>query len=111
MVRDGDVPVAVILPKGLGERLGRFDIAPAEVEVFTDPSDPIASQMLSGLLQKAVMTAPPLITIRRTEVGGQKRDNGLVAFYAAGIAVMVLANTALWALVQRLFATGYRLKA
>jgi len=24
---------------------------------------------------------------------------------------MVLANTALWALVQRLFATGYRLKA
>jgi hypothetical protein len=30
---------------------------------------------------------------------------------AAGIAVMVLANAALWALVHRLFATGYRLKA
>jgi ABC-2 type transport system permease protein len=30
---------------------------------------------------------------------------------AAGIAVMALANAALWALVHRLFATGYRLKA
>jgi ABC-2 type transport system permease protein len=136
LVRDGDVPVAVILPKGLGERLGRFDVAPAEVEVFTDPSDPIASQMLAGLLQKSVMTALPglqarrgidaferyggpltpaqrelvarwmsgsgdsagaprgasseLITMRRTEVVGQRRNNGLVAFYAAGIAVMFL---------------------
>jgi ABC-2 type transport system permease protein len=90
LVRDGDVPVAVILPKGLGERLGRFDVAPAEVEVFTDPSDPIASQMLAGLLQKSVITAPPLLTIRRTEVVSPRRNNGLVAFYAAGIAVMFL---------------------
>jgi ABC-2 type transport system permease protein len=30
---------------------------------------------------------------------------------AAGIVVMALANAALWALVHRLFATGYRLKA
>lgn len=139
LVRDGDVPVAVILPSGLGAHLGTFEGQAPEVQMLTDPSDPIAHQMMAGLMQKAVMTAMPdlmarrgidaferyggaltpqqrdliqryvprngdssvtvagpagdlsaLVKVKATEVVGHKRDNGLVAFYAAGIAVMFL---------------------
>lgn len=141
LVRDGDVPVAVILPAGIGAHLGRFGTDVPEVQLLTDPSDPIAHPMIAGLLQKAVMTAMPdllarrgidaferyggrltpqqrelvdryvpttdtvriasalvsggrdfsgLVSVRATPVVGHKRDNGLVSFYAAGIAVMFL---------------------
>ena len=88
LVRDGDVPVAVILPQGFGSRFG---VAPAEVEILTDPSDPIASQVVAGLLQRAMFRdLPSLMSVKATPVVGHKRANGLVAFYAAGIAVMFL---------------------
>jgi ABC-2 type transport system permease protein len=101
LVRDGDVPVAVILPPGIGARLGHFGAEAPEVQVLTDPSDPIASQMIAGLLQRAVMMSsftvagspgemPGMVQVTATPVVGHKRDNSLVAFYAAGIAVMFL---------------------
>jgi ABC-2 type transport system permease protein len=61
LVQDGDVPVAVILPKGLGQTAAAF--APSagapHIQLLADVSDPIAPQMVGGLLQKVTMTAAP----------------------------------------------------
>jgi ABC-2 type transport system permease protein len=60
LVRDGTVPVAIVIPAGLGKAFGQtgFGGGPA-ITVFADPSDPIAPNMISGLLQKVTMTAAP----------------------------------------------------
>jgi ABC-2 type transport system permease protein len=58
MVRSGELPVAVILPRGF-----RVSWEPGagrpEVEILSDASDPIAAQVVAGLLQKTVMIAAP----------------------------------------------------
>jgi len=61
LVKDGTVPVAIVLPKGFGEG-GRFfarnESAP-KIQLLADKSDPIAFQMVQGLLQKVSFTAAP----------------------------------------------------
>ena len=60
-VKNGAVPVAIVLPKGFGEG-GRFfsrDDAAPKIQLLVDVSDPIATQMVQGLLQKASFTAAP----------------------------------------------------
>jgi ABC-2 type transport system permease protein len=60
LVRDGAVPVAIVLPAGLDSAFGLFGGADGPtVTVLNDPSDPIASQVVNGLLQKVAMTAMP----------------------------------------------------
>src|SRR5687767_3888121 len=62
LVRNGDVPVAVILPKGIGaafEEMGFGGTSGQSVQLLADPSDPVAPQMVQGLLQKVTMTAAP----------------------------------------------------
>lgn len=59
MVRDGDVPVAVIIPAGLGKSFPNFEGQGPALELLADTSDPVAPQMVGGLLQKAVMTGIP----------------------------------------------------
>jgi ABC-2 type transport system permease protein len=55
------VPVALIIPKGFGEHPISF--GPAQpgtaVQMLNDASDPIAPQVVSGLLQKVAMTSMP----------------------------------------------------
>ena len=71
LVRNGDVPVAVVIPRGLGaafEELGFAATGPA-VELLADPSNPVAPQMVQGLLQKVTMTAAPDVVMR----GGMKQ--------------------------------------
>jgi ABC-2 type transport system permease protein len=61
LVRNGDVPVAVVLPKGLGASAAAFGggaDAP-HIQLLADVSDRIAPQMVYGLLQKVTMTAAP----------------------------------------------------
>jgi len=62
-VRRGDAPVAVIVPKGFGARPIAFgpsaDAEPPKVTVLADSADPIAPQVLGGLIQKVVMTSMP----------------------------------------------------
>ncbi|MGH8104305.1 MAG: ABC transporter permease [bacterium] len=61
MVKNGDLPVALVLPAGLGKNFPNFggsSDGPA-VEMLSDPSDPIAPQIVNGLLQKVIMTATP----------------------------------------------------
>jgi ABC-2 type transport system permease protein len=71
LVRNGDVPVAVIVPTGLGaafEAQGFAASGPA-IELLADPSDPVAPQMVQGLLQKVTMTAAPDLVMQ----GGMKQ--------------------------------------
>ena len=60
-VKAGDVSVALIIPKGFGANPISFgpNAAGSSIELLNDASDAIAPQMVSGLLQKAAMTAMP----------------------------------------------------
>jgi ABC-2 type transport system permease protein len=61
-VKKGDVPLALIIPKGFGTSRITFGPQGSNTPAFRmlrDPSDPIASQVVSGLLQKTLMVAMP----------------------------------------------------
>jgi ABC-2 type transport system permease protein len=70
-VRAGDVPVAIVLPKGLGESAAAFGPSnvTTRIRLLADVSDPIAPQMVGGLLQKVSMTAAPDLMM----AGGMKQ--------------------------------------
>jgi ABC-2 type transport system permease protein len=54
-VKAGDVSAALVIPQGWGQNhvsVGFADRSPA-IELLSDASDPIASQMVAGLLQQA----------------------------------------------------------
>ena len=70
LVRNGDVPVAVVIPKGIGAAFGEgFNASGPAVQLFSDPSDPVAPQMVLGLMQKVTMTAAPDLMMQ----GGMKQ--------------------------------------
>jgi ABC-2 type transport system permease protein len=61
-VKDGDAPVAVIIPKGFGEHpisFGPRDAGYPAIQLLKDPSNMIAPAMVGGLLQKVAITAMP----------------------------------------------------
>ena len=60
-VRAGDLSVALVIPKGFGEKPIAFGPGSGQpaLRVLADSSDPIAPQVLQGLLQRAAMTALP----------------------------------------------------
>lgn len=109
LVRSGEAPVALVLPAGIDTSLVRYDGRGVKSLLLTDPADPIAARMVGGLLQRATLTMSrqaaaefgggtgggsvddmmPARTETR-EVVGEKRTNPMIAFYAAGIAVMFL---------------------
>jgi linearmycin/streptolysin S transport system permease protein len=61
LVRSGDVPVAVVIPSGLGDAFSKNGFAGGgpSIQLLSDVSDRIAPQMVLGLLQKVAMTAAP----------------------------------------------------
>src|SRR5262249_42597260 len=59
LVRDGKVSAAIILPQGLGRAFGHFGGERPTIEVLADTSDPVAPQMLGGMLQGLALTAAP----------------------------------------------------
>lgn len=61
LVRSGDLPVAVVIPSGLGEAFSKNGFAGGgpSIQLLSDVSDRIAPQMVLGLLQKVAMTAAP----------------------------------------------------
>jgi len=71
LVRNGDVPVAIVLPKGLGDTAAAFGASSQTVRIklLSDVSDPVAPQMVNGLLQKVSMTAAPDLMMQ----GGMKQ--------------------------------------
>jgi ABC-2 type transport system permease protein len=71
LVRNGDVPVAIVIPKGIGESFAEmgFSSSGPAIQMLADPSDPVAPQMVQGLLQKVTMTAAPDLVMQ----GGMKQ--------------------------------------
>jgi len=65
LVRDGDLPVAIVIPRGYGAGFGRFDSTGAVIQLLADKSDPVAPQIVAGLLQKVAMTAAPDLMARQ----------------------------------------------
>jgi ABC-2 type transport system permease protein len=65
MVRQGDIPLALIVPKGFGATPLQFgpSTAPA-LKLLADSADPIAPQVVNGLLQKVAMTSMPDVVAR-----------------------------------------------
>lgn len=60
-VRAGDAPVALVIPKGFGTTKIRFGVkstGPA-FRLLSDSADPIADQVVGGLLQKTMMMSMP----------------------------------------------------
>lgn len=60
-VRTGNAPAALIIPKGFGSRplqFGATNQGPP-FQILSDSSDPIANQVVSGMLQKTIFTAMP----------------------------------------------------
>jgi len=62
-VKAGNAPVALIIPHGFGEHPISFGPAQSgsQIQLLNDSSDMIAPQVVSGLLQKAAMTAMPSV--------------------------------------------------
>lgn len=63
LIREGELPVAIVLPKGMGSvslfvpaDAGAADV---KVQLLADVSDPVAPHVVSGLLQKVAFTAAP----------------------------------------------------
>jgi ABC-2 type transport system permease protein len=65
LVRRGDVPAAIVIPAGFGERFARFPLAELTIEVYGDrTADPVAHHVVAGLLQRGVVLAAPDRLIR-----------------------------------------------
>ncbi len=64
VIDNADVSVAAILKPGFAEQFGGFrpssgDAPDASIDLLAETTDPIASQMTAGLLQRAAMVALP----------------------------------------------------
>lgn len=100
MVRRGALPVAVVLPAGWQARFAPGAPGAARIELLADVSDPVAPRLVSGMLQRAGMTAAfggtrvvdarQPVPVRIVDIMRDRRGNSMIAFYAAGIAVMFL---------------------
>ncbi len=60
-VRNGDVPVAVIIPKGFGASKMTFGPAGSRptIQMLNDSSNAVAPQIVTGVLQKVAMSSMP----------------------------------------------------
>lgn len=60
-VRSGDAPAALIIPAGFGENPISFGPGGSrpKFRILHDSSDPVAAQVVAGMLQKTVMTSMP----------------------------------------------------
>ncbi len=59
LVRGGQADVAVVFPPGFGDSFPSLGGDGPAVQVLADPANPIAPQMVAGLLQKVAFTAAP----------------------------------------------------
>ena len=112
MIRDGDVPLAVVIPKGWGKTFPNFNGQGMKVDVLSDASDPVGRHVIVGILQRCAAvvlrggpaavaaaqgkpggSADPMSLVATNVVdvmGDPKRQGRMVSFYAAGIGVMFL---------------------
>src|SRR5437764_801769 len=64
-VRKGDAPVALVIPKGFGSWKVSFrgKTSQPPFRLLADSADPIADQVVNGLLQKTIMTSLPEVML------------------------------------------------
>ncbi len=108
-VKRGDVSVALVLPAGIEHSIMSFRGGETvKALLLTDPGDPVAGRLLGGLLQRAALRVsasgggaldlgPGSAVEEMMPLGfedravlGKKRESPMIAFYAAGIAVMFI---------------------
>ena len=79
LVREGDVPVTVVIPSGLGADFASsgFGGGGPSIELLADVSDKIAPQMVLGLIQKVTMTAAPDLMMQGGLSQFEKHAGGL----------------------------------
>ncbi|MHC4769372.1 MAG: ABC transporter permease [Planctomycetota bacterium] len=65
LVRDGTVRVAIVIPGGFGESFFTFSEETPVLLLADTVADPVAHQMVGGLLQRAAMTAAPDLLAER----------------------------------------------
>ena len=87
LVRNGAVPVAVILPRGLGAAAAAFaqEAGAPRIQLLADVSDPVAPQMVGGLLQKVTMTAAPDLMMQGGIEQFEKHAGGLTPSQRAAV--------------------------
>jgi ABC-2 type transport system permease protein len=93
-VRSGDAPAALIIPAGFGAHpiaFGPGSTQQAKFRILHDSSDPVAAQVVAGMLEKTVMISMPATMAEMgsqyfdREIGGltpkqrQQMDQGLAA--------------------------------
>lgn len=63
-VKQGVAPAALIIPTGFGVSLAAFGHGEGRkaIQILHDSSDPVAAQVLAGILQKVTMAALPDVT-------------------------------------------------
>jgi ABC-2 type transport system permease protein len=86
-VRAGDAPVALVIPKGFGSTKIQFGAAsngPA-FRILSDSADPIADQVVAGLLQKDMMTAMPELMMDAGVAEVDRWSGGLTAQQKAAL--------------------------
>ena len=108
-VKAGDVAVALVLPAGIENSIMNFlGGEGVKAVILSDPSDPVAARLVGGLLQRAAIRVSAsgggtldlrpdgaieqMMPLRFEErpVLGKKKESPMIAFYAAGIAVMFI---------------------
>jgi ABC-2 type transport system permease protein len=110
-VRAGTAPLALIIPKGLGPSPAGFGPEGEKrpkLLLLADSSDPIAPQVVTGLLQKVSMTSMPdamaqmgiagagsaagsgMVAVEVRDVMGETKKNPTSALLASGLGVMFL---------------------
>jgi len=112
LVRDGDLSLAVVIPKGWGATFPNLNGKGMKVDVLTDASDPIGRRVIVGVLQRCAAVVlrggPAAVAASQGKPGGAaepmslvathvvdlvgdpKRRGQMVSYYAAGIGVMFL---------------------
>jgi ABC-2 type transport system permease protein len=78
-VRRGEVPVALVIPKGFGDSpLAFYPGAPrVPLRILADTADPVAPQVVNGLVQKVAMTSMPAAIARSGMAELEKWSGGL----------------------------------
>ena len=88
LVADSEVPVAVILPEGFGESLGAIfgGDSGAPIDLLVDVADPIAGNMVMGLLQKSAFASMPDIMLEQGMDAFQQYGGPLTGTQRAAVA-------------------------
>jgi ABC-2 type transport system permease protein len=86
-VRAGTAPAAIIIPQGFGAAGFSFDPSKpsARVRILSDSSDPVAPQLLNGLLQKAAYSAMPTSMAREGMKYFEQYAGGLTPQQRSGV--------------------------